>query len=152
MCLVRPEQQLMVLPRAMAAGTAAARAAKPAPPIGSGAFPAAGGAIGAQPAFGAQGQAAPGLPIPAFGFGAAVQPPPSNLTVSALKFCRPFRLCRRRLKFCRPFWLCLPRLKLCRPCRRRLTPHISHSCITQNKSSSSACNWRQDYVLLASVL
>ena len=84
MCLVRPEQQLMVLPRAMAAGTAAARAAKPAPPIGSGAFPAAGGAIGAQPAFGAQGQAAPGLPIPAFGFGAAVQPPPPNLMVSAL--------------------------------------------------------------------
>jgi len=65
-CLVRLEQQLMVLPRAMAAGTAAARAAKPTPPIGSGAFPAAGGAIGAQPAFGAQGQAALGLPIPAF--------------------------------------------------------------------------------------
>jgi hypothetical protein len=62
----------------------AAASGPPIPPIGSAAFPAAGGAIGAQPAFGAQGQAAPGPPPPAFGFRAAVQPPPSNLTVSAL--------------------------------------------------------------------
>ena len=62
----------------------AAASGPPTPPIGSGAFPAVGGAIGAQLAFGAQGQAAPGLPPPAFGFGAAVPPPTFSQPVASI--------------------------------------------------------------------
>jgi hypothetical protein len=46
--------------------------------------------FGAQPAFGAQGQAASGPPIPNFGFGAAAQPPPLSLPGTALGQTAPF--------------------------------------------------------------